>query len=116
MVPQLVSLVERSSLSQRVPYQRFHYTPTFILRHCCPKSCFSLQHYSLKLYVFISPEYLNSSIREFNSSAERLWLELKEASGDPSDLSLVRRLNDALMQLERAFIVPEGLPGRPYYK
>ena len=49
-------------------------------------------------------------------SAERLWVELQNASGDPSDLSRVRRLNDQLMLLERAFIVPEGLPGRPYYK
>ena len=49
-------------------------------------------------------------------SAESLWEELQKMSGDPSDLSRVRRLNDQLMQLERAFIVPEGLPGRPYYK
>ncbi|CAI8052637.1 N-acetylated-alpha-linked acidic dipeptidase 2 [Geodia barretti] len=64
----------------------------------------------------ISLDYLNSSIREFTMSAECLWEELQKVSGDPSDLSRVRRLNDQLMQLERAFIVPEGLPGRPYYK
>ena len=63
-----------------------------------------------------SLEYLNSSISEFTTSAEGLWAELQKAADDPSDLNLLRRLNYQLMQLERAFIVPEGLPGRPFYK
>jgi N-acetylated-alpha-linked acidic dipeptidase len=64
----------------------------------------------------ISLNYLQSSIKEFTASADQLWVELQKASSDPSDLNRLRRLNYQLMQLERAFITPEGLPGRPYYK
>ncbi|KAL3881371.1 hypothetical protein ACJMK2_027819 [Sinanodonta woodiana] len=35
---------------------------------------------------------------------------------DKNDLLAVRMANDKMMQLERAFIDPEGLPGRPIYK
>ena len=66
--------------------------------------------------ISLSVDYLNSSIEEFTTSAEGLWEELQKASRDPSDPSLVLRLNYQLMQLERAFIVPQGLPGRPFYK
>ena len=61
-------------------------------------------------------DYLQSSIKEFAASADQLWAELQKASSDPSDLNHLRMVNYQLMQLERAFIVPEGLPGRPYYK
>ena len=61
-------------------------------------------------------DYLQSSIKKFTASADQLWVELQKASSDPSDLNHLRRLNYQLMQLERAFITPEGLPGRPYYK
>ena len=40
MVPQQVSLVERLSLSQRVPYQRFHCTCTYV--YCTSNSDDSL--------------------------------------------------------------------------
>ena len=61
-------------------------------------------------------DYLESSIEEFTASANQLWAELQNASGDPSDLNGVHMVNYQLMQLERAFIAPEGLPGRPYFK
>ena len=60
--------------------------------------------------------YLNNSIKQFTSAANQLWVELQKASGDPSDLNRLRTVNYQLMQLERSFIVPEGLPGRPYFK
>ena len=31
-------------------------------------------------------------------------------------LNIIRILNNKLMNIERAFILPEGLPGRPYFK
>ena len=73
---------------------------------------FSMQSSPMLLLL----DHLKGSIEKFTTSAERLWLELQKVSDDPSDLSHVRRLNYQLMQLERAFIVPEGLPGRPFYK
>ena len=44
-------------------------------------------------------------------------LEKMKASVDFSQqLRAVRIINDKMMNVERAFIRPEGLPGRPYYK
>lgn len=64
----------------------------------------------------ISLDYVQSSIKEFTTSANKLWEELQKASDDPSDLNHLRMINYQLMQLERSFIIPQGLPGRPYFR
>ena len=64
----------------------------------------------------VPSDYLSDSVEQFTASADQLWAELQKASGDPSDLNRLRTVNYQLMQLERAFIIPEGLPGRPYFK
>eukprot|EP00658_Telonema_sp_P-2_P043160 TRINITY_DN3110_c0_g1_i1.p1 TRINITY_DN3110_c0_g1~~TRINITY_DN3110_c0_g1_i1.p1 ORF type:complete len:459 (+),score=101.67 TRINITY_DN3110_c0_g1_i1:141-1517(+) len=61
--------------------------------------------------------YFDGAIEQFRVAA----LNIAEAAGGykndgpPSELRL-RELNDRLMLVERAFIVPEGLPGRAWFK
>ena len=38
------------------------------------------------------------------------------AEASSSDENVVRYINNKLMNVERAFIHDEGLPGRPYFK
>lgn len=47
--------------------------------------------------------------------ATRRFQDTALAQLDPNDLLAVRRINDQLMQLERHFVDPHGLPNRPEY-
>ena len=76
----------------------------------------SLLYIMLMLVCLCSLDYVQSSIKEFTTSANKLWEELQKASDDPSDLNHLRMINYQLMQLERSFIIPQGLPGRPYFR
>ncbi len=61
--------------------------------------------------------YLNASVSAFSASCVRLWEEVQRVTqdGSPSE-NTVRIIIDKYMNIERAFIRPEGLPGRPYFK
>ena len=49
-------------------------------------------HYNVNVEIFIPSSFLSCS------------------------LNIIRMLNKKLINIERAFILPEGLPGRPYFK
>ena len=57
------------------------------------------------------------SIRDFQSYAQALDALTTKLSGsegvDPARLS---KVNDSLQRIERAFLIPSGLPGRPWFK
>ena len=64
-------------------------------------------------------DYMMESVLEFSSECEEFEMRLAELRLSPEisqKLNLIRIANDQLMSLERAFIHPEGLPGRPYFK
>ncbi|XP_071990194.1 glutamate carboxypeptidase 2-like isoform X2 [Engystomops pustulosus] len=62
----------------------------------------------------VSFEALFSAIRNFTKSATSFHDRLKDL--DITNTIEVRSVNDQLMYLERAFIDPLGLPGRPFYR
>ncbi|KAG8584534.1 hypothetical protein GDO81_004649 [Engystomops pustulosus] len=62
----------------------------------------------------VSFEALFSAIRNFTKSAASFHDRLKDL--DITNTIEVRSVNDQLMYLERAFIDPLGLPGRPFYR
>ncbi|XP_069495506.1 glutamate carboxypeptidase 2-like isoform X2 [Ambystoma mexicanum] len=62
----------------------------------------------------VSFDSLNSAIENFTRSAKAFHIRLQQLNTD-SPLA-VRSMNDQLMFLERAFIDPLGLPGRPFYR
>ena len=54
---------------------------------------------------------------DFSAGCVGLWEEVQRISeGTELTENTVRIINDKFMNMERAFIHPEGLPGRPYYK
>ena len=57
---------------------------------------------------------------DFANACSHYELERNHLNSSVLDLSqrlmALRVMNDKLMNVERAFIHPEGLPGRPYYK
>ncbi|NXN49356.1 FOLH1 carboxypeptidase, partial [Rynchops niger] len=55
-----------------------------------------------------------SAVKNFTEVAARFHERLQQT--DITNLLAVRSLNDQLMFLERAFIDPLGLPGRPFYR
>ena len=58
-----------------------------------------------------------AAVQQFIDSVEgfrRRWNRLSEAQ--LSDKALSSRINDALMKVERDFLLPGGLPGRPWYR
>ena len=58
-----------------------------------------------------------AAAQQFIDSVEgfrRRWNRLSEAR--LSDKALRSRINDALMKVERDFLLPRGLPGRPWYR
>lgn len=55
---------------------------------------------------------LGGALAEFQATLEKL----KSSTDISQHLDAVRIINDKMMNVERAFIRPEGLPGRPYYK
>jgi len=54
---------------------------------------------------------LNEAVEEFAQAADRFMNNLNEV--DLSDAIKLRIINDQLMQLERVWIMPGGIPGRP---
>ena len=66
---------------------------------------------------FVGLHHLGMSIRDFQIQAAALdnaaAALAKADGGDPAKLSAV---NESLQRIERAFLMPEGLPGRPWFK
>ncbi|XP_071506201.1 N-acetylated-alpha-linked acidic dipeptidase 2-like [Diadema antillarum] len=62
----------------------------------------------------ITFDYVYSSLSNFTASAEEFENSLEEI--DLSDAGAVRRVNDQMIQLERAFIDPAGLPNRKWLR
>ncbi|NWH45290.1 FOLH1 carboxypeptidase, partial [Fregata magnificens] len=62
----------------------------------------------------VSFDALFSAVKNFTEVAARFHERLQQI--DINNLIAVRSLNDQLMFLERAFIDPLGLPGRPFYR
>ncbi|KAL9953007.1 hypothetical protein ACROYT_G040354 [Oculina patagonica] len=62
----------------------------------------------------ISLDYFMSAVKNFSDAASTFngWLN----SVDQKNPLALRMANDRLMQIERAFINPQGLPGRPYMR
>uniref|UniRef100_A0A8I6ABM7 glutamate carboxypeptidase II n=1 Tax=Rattus norvegicus TaxID=10116 RepID=A0A8I6ABM7_RAT len=67
----------------------------------------------MKAYM-ISFDSLFSAVNNFTDVASKFNQRLQDL--DKSNPILLRILNDQLMYLERAFIDPLGLPGRPFYR
>ncbi|XP_025076798.1 glutamate carboxypeptidase 2-like isoform X2 [Pomacea canaliculata] len=62
-------------------------------------------------------ESLDSAVHNFSLAAKAFQEQLDNISKSLSGSPLLQRMiNDKLMQLERAFLDPEGLPGRPDQK
>ena len=59
-----------------------------------------------------SLKYVKEAIKEFETAASEFMdrLEGVRQSHNPMELRMV---NDQMMQLERVFLMPSGLPGRP---
>jgi len=71
-----------------------------------------LEAYNASASVNVASLY--GAISHFYSVANAV--EEERNSLDTTDLAAVRAFNDRLIQTERAFIYPPGLPGRPFYK
>lgn len=67
---------------------------------------------------FFPPDYLSSSVDEFTQASLTLWADIQQAIATNLTMSenIVRIINNKLMNIERAFIHPTGLPGRPLIK
>jgi N-acetylated-alpha-linked acidic dipeptidase len=60
---------------------------------------------------------MNDALKNFTDEAARLESERQKLANDEKASSpRLRRLNDALMSAERAFIDERGLLGRPWYR
>ncbi|HXI61289.1 MAG TPA: transferrin receptor-like dimerization domain-containing protein, partial [Pyrinomonadaceae bacterium] len=68
----------------------------------------------------IDEKSINDAVKNFSEEAVRLEKErqklVTDADKSSSSAAKLRRLNDALMGAERAFIDERGLRGRPWYK
>nr|XP_006118442.1 putative N-acetylated-alpha-linked acidic dipeptidase isoform X1 [Pelodiscus sinensis] len=62
----------------------------------------------------VSFDSLFSAVKNFSEAATDFHRRLQQA--DINNPVTIRSLNDQLMFLERAFIDPLGLPGRPFYR
>ncbi|XP_067685762.1 N-acetylated-alpha-linked acidic dipeptidase 2-like [Haliotis asinina] len=63
------------------------------------------------------PDYsknLTTAIHQFSQSAADFMT--RQLHANQSDPLSVRRINDQLLQLERAFLDPNGIPGRSYFR
>lgn len=63
----------------------------------------------------VSTELLTNSVAKFKDAVGNLTQKMKDFDVDEDDLKL-RILNDKLMQLEKGFTYPVGLPGRSQVK
>ena len=65
----------------------------------------------------IDEKAMNDALKNFDDEAARVEIEKQKLAGDDKVSSArLRRLNDALMSAERAFIDERGLLGRPWYR
>jgi N-acetylated-alpha-linked acidic dipeptidase len=65
----------------------------------------------------IDEKAMNDALKDFSDEAARIEIEKQKLAGDEKSSSArLRRLNDALMSAERAFIDERGLLGRPWYR
>eukprot|EP00731_Ephydatia_muelleri_P016309 Em0009g733a len=63
----------------------------------------------------ISVEYIADELEQFVTASVTFWNQLQTAASNTSiSERALRILNNKLMNLERAFIIPEGLPGRQF--
>lgn len=62
----------------------------------------------------VSLLYFAESVEHFDASVGRFLKELDKVDG--TNPMALRRINDRLMYLERYFVDPRGLPGRPNTK
>ncbi|HEY0347842.1 MAG TPA: transferrin receptor-like dimerization domain-containing protein, partial [Pyrinomonadaceae bacterium] len=73
-----------------------------------------------RLDSVIDEKSINDAVKNFSEEAMRLEKErqklVADADKSSSSAAKLRRLNDALMGAERAFIDERGLRGRPWYK
>jgi N-acetylated-alpha-linked acidic dipeptidase len=73
-----------------------------------------------RLDSVIDEKSINDAVKNFSEEAMRLEKErqklVADADKSSSSAARLRRLNDALMGAERAFIDERGLRGRPWYK
>jgi N-acetylated-alpha-linked acidic dipeptidase len=62
-----------------------------------------------------SPDFAAAlkSARDFQQAGENI---LRLQQNVPGDSAQIARINDALLQAERALLLPEGLPGRSWYR
>ena len=68
--------------------------------------------------VFSSAEMMNQ-VHDFSSACSKFNEDVDMIRNDENvsqKLTTVRLVMDKVMNIERAFILPEGLPGRPFYK
>ncbi len=66
------------------------------------------------MYFVLLLEYFRASVNNFSAATKNFTEELGKL--DTTDILSVRRANDRLVQLERFFIDPKGLPDRPETK
>lgn len=86
-------------------------------------SCWGLLHdYWTSIiftYFFTFTAYLEEAINEFTQTSIDLYNSIqlvKNKTDVKSDENIVRIINNQLMNIERAFLHDEGLPGRSYFK
>uniref|UniRef100_A0A8C6QY68 Glutamate carboxypeptidase 2 n=1 Tax=Nannospalax galili TaxID=1026970 RepID=A0A8C6QY68_NANGA len=97
-----------------------------VLPFDCQDYAVALKMYAEKIYniskkhpqemkkYMVSFDSLFSAIQNFTEIASKFNKRLQDL--DKSNPLLLRIMNDQLMYLERAFIDPLGLPGRPFYR
>jgi len=65
----------------------------------------------------VDEKAMNDALKEFTDEAARIEIEKQKLAGDEkASGARLRRINDALMSAERAFIDERGLIGRPWYR
>ena len=79
--------------------------------------------YIPSVYVFscFDAEYLKSAVDEFTEACVDFHATIQKVVPKVdmsiySNKNVVRIINDKLMNIERAFIDDDGLPGRSYFK
>ncbi|XP_038617708.1 putative N-acetylated-alpha-linked acidic dipeptidase [Tachyglossus aculeatus] len=104
----------------------FELADSIILPFDCRDYAEALEKYARNIYDIakkyqkelesyqVSFDSLFSAVRNFTVTAADFHRRLQQV--DPNRPISVRSVNDQLMFLERAFIDPLGLPGRPFYR
>jgi len=84
----------------------------------------SLSYFEEKIFPVLrqygageSIKVLKNSMMKFDESMEKFLLEIDRIKNEETLQELkIRMLNDKMMLLERIFLIPSGLPGRPIYR